>query len=205
MSTDEKKFGDSWNFQTEEQRGKMMEPLTSENCWEKLILIRTICNITRRDLAKVFGCSESTLARIERNITKPTELFMNMLAALVLIGYYKYSKLSNTEKENLSEIISTSGGAVSGIGASIAAVAAAGAVPGLSAAGITSGLAAIGGGMIGGMAVVATLPLATAAAGYGLVKGIKAICENNRLSCTTIDDKFEIRATALESDDDSKS
>jgi hypothetical protein len=52
--------------------------------------------------------------------------------------------------------------AVAGTGGTIALVAAAG-VPGLSAAGITSGLTAIGGTMLGGLLTVALLPAAAAA------------------------------------------
>jgi hypothetical protein len=37
--------------------------------------------------------------------------------------------------------------------------------------------------MLGGLAVVAIIPVAVGAAGYGLVKGIKAICKANKLDC----------------------
>lgn len=49
----------------------------------------------------------------------------------------------------------------------------AGSVGGLSAAGITSGLAAIGGSMLGGIVAVALIPVAAGALGYGAIKGIK--------------------------------
>jgi len=39
---------------------------------------------------------------------------------------------------------------------------------------------------------VAVLPVAVGAAGYGVVKGIKAICEHNNLSCNEVDGRFEI-------------
>jgi hypothetical protein len=52
-------------------------------------------------------------------------------------------------------------GAVAGTGASLALVSAAG-LPGLSAAGITSGLATIGGTMVGGLLVASLLPAAAA-------------------------------------------
>ena len=72
---------------------------------------------------------------------------------------------------------------------------------GLSAAGMTSGLAALGGGtMLGGLAVVATIPVAAGAVGFGLVKGIKAICKANKLSCKEVDEKWEIRRKGLEAD-----
>ncbi|ACS79494.1 helix-turn-helix domain-containing protein [Maridesulfovibrio salexigens] len=185
-------FENAWEFESGEQRDKMLESLTAENCGEKLLLVRDVSNLTRRELAKVIGCSESTLSRIERGVSKPTNEFLSRLLALVTIGYYKYSQLSEAEKEKISETIGTSGGVLAGVGGAIAAIGAAGVVPGLSAAGITSGLAAIGGSMLGGVAVVAAIPIATGAAGYALVKGIKAICDSNRLSCTAVDDKYEI-------------
>jgi hypothetical protein len=50
-------------------------------------------------------------------------------------------------------------------------------VPGLGAAGVTSGLAAVGsvvgGGMVAGLAVTAAAPLAVGAAAYGLYKWLK--------------------------------
>lgn len=187
-------FENAWKFESPEQKEKMLEPLTSENCGEKLLLVREVSNLTRRELAQVIGCSESTLSRIERGVSVPTKDFLARLIALVTIGYYKYSQLTEADKEKISETLGTSGGVLAGVGGAIAAISASGVVPGLSAAGITSGLAAIGGSMLGGLAVVAVIPVATAAAGYGLVKGIKAICESNRLSCTAIDDKYEIRA-----------
>ena len=95
---------------------------------------------------------------------------------------------------NLNSTSITAGGTVAGVGGSIAAIGAAGAVSGFSAAGITSGLAAIGGGaMLTGIGVVAAVPVATGLLGYGLVKGIKAICKANNLSCTEVNERWEIR------------
>ncbi|CDS47972.1 hypothetical protein [Polaromonas sp. CG9_12] len=56
-----------------------------------------------------------------------------------------------------------------------------GSVAGLGAAGITSGLAAVGslvgGGMAAGLVVTAAAPIAVGALGYGLYKGIKKLRE----------------------------
>lgn len=184
---------ESWKFSCEEEKQKMMEDITEENCGEKLKLIRRVSGMTQRDLATVLGVSESTIKRLETGSTKPTRDFMLMLAALSVIGKEKYSKMSDAEKEKVSEILGSAGSAVTGIGASIAAISSSGAVAGLSAAGITSGLAAIGGGtMLGGIAVIAFVPLAAGAAGYGLVKAIKKICEMNRLNCKEINGRYEI-------------
>lgn len=154
--------------------------------------------MSRRALAKTIGVSESTLRRIEigsssQEGTRPTEDFMNRLRGLCAIGIAKYREMSDAQKEKISEVVAATGGVVAGVGGSIAAIGAAGAVSGFSAAGITSGLAAIGGGaMLTGIAVVGVIPVATGLLGYGLVKGIKAICEANNLSCTEVNERWEI-------------
>lgn len=69
-----------------------------------------------------------------------------------------------------TEAVGTTTGAIAGGAGIIVAVAAAG-ILGLSAAGLTNGLAAVGGGaMLGGLAVVAAALLAIGALGYGLVR-----------------------------------
>ncbi len=184
---------DVWTFENDEEKDRMTEEVTEENCGKKLKLVRQISGMTQRDLAAVLGVSESTVKRLESGSTKPTKEFMLMLAALCIIGKEKYSKMSKAEKEKMSEILASGGSATTGIGASIAAISASGAVTGLSAAGITSGLAAIGGGtMLGGIAVVASVPLVAGIAGYGLVKAVKRICETNRLNCKEVDGRYEI-------------
>ena len=181
-----------WEFDSEEQKDAMMESLTQENCGKKLHLIRDVSGMSRRDLARVIGVAESTIYRLETGKTLPTMDFMLRLSALVAIGHARFSKMSTSEKEKISEYIGTTGGIAAGVGGAIGAISASGAVAGLSAAGITSGLAAIGGTMLGGIAVVATIPLAAGFAGYGLVKGIKAICEANRLDCKEVDGHWEL-------------
>lgn len=120
---------------------------------------------------------------------------MNRLRALQVIGFAKFQKMTEAEKNHAAEFVAAGTGVGAGIGASIAAISAAGAVEGLSAAGITSGLAAIGGTMLAGIAVVATLPLAAGVLGYGIVKGIRKICENDELSCKKVNDRWEIVIT----------
>ena len=56
--------------------------------------------------------------------------------------------------------------------------------------------------MLGGLAVVATIPLAAGAAGYGLVKGIKEICKANRLNCKEVDGHWEIAPKAADGNED---
>lgn len=183
----------------EEQKAKLEEPVTKENCGKKLILIKDVLGISRRHLAKIIGVSEATLRRLEigpdsEEGTLPTKDFMNRLRALCVIGIAKYSKLSDAKKEKISEAVGTAGGVVAGVGGSIAAIGAAGSVSGFSAAGITSGLAAVGGGtMLAGAGVIALIPVATGLLGFGLVKGIKKLCEANKLSSKEKDGKWEIR------------
>jgi DNA-binding XRE family transcriptional regulator len=181
-----------WEYANNQQRVAMEEPITLDNCGEKLFLVREVSSISRLELAKILGTAESTIFRLETGRTRPTQDVINRLKGLVLIGYHKYSKMSAAEKNNIAEAIGASGGFAAGIGGAIGAVSTAG-YAGLSAAGITSGLAAIGGGsMLGGLAVIAAIPAAVGLAGYGLVKGIKAICDANKLRCQEVDGQYEI-------------
>lgn len=170
------------------------EEITQENCGEKIKQIRKFSVITRANLAKVIGCSESVIARLEQKNTLATEDFINRLRALSVIGYHKFSHFTEAEKqEYVSEVIGATGGGVLGVGGAIAAISASGATAGLSAAGVASGLAAIGmGSMVAGIAVVAVIPCVAGLAGYGLIKGIKAIATANHLSIKEIDNRWEI-------------
>ena len=186
-----------WANANEEQRRKLLEEeFTKSNCGEKLKLVRDISEISRRELAQKMGASEATIRRVETRQSEPTGEFMNRVRALCVIGISKFGKLSESEKEKVSDSLGVTGGVVAGIGGALGAVSVSGAVGGLSAAGMTSGLAALGGGaMLTGIGVVAAIPIATGLAGLGLVKGIKKICEANRLSCQEVNEKWEITTT----------
>jgi len=181
-----------WEFETEQQKEEMLEAITPEDCGKKLKLVREVSGLSRRELARILGVAESTIYRLETEKTLPTTDFMLKLSALVAIGYARFTKMSAKEKEKISEYIGATGGVAAGIGGAIGAISVGGAVGGLSAAGITSGLAALGGGMLGGLAVVAAIPVAAGFAGYGLVKGIKAICKANRLDCKEVEGHWEL-------------
>jgi DNA-binding XRE family transcriptional regulator len=181
-----------WEYANAQQKAAMEELITQDNCGEKLLLVREVSGLSRRELAKVLGTAESTVFRLETGRTRPTRDFINRLKGLVLIGYHKFSKMGTAEKNIVAEAIGASGGFAAGIGGAIGAVSTVG-YAGLSAAGITSGLAAIGGGsLLGGLAVIAAIPGAVGLGGYGLVKGIKAICDANRLNCREVDGRYEI-------------
>ncbi len=119
---------------------------------------------------------------------------MIQVGILIGIGYEKYQKLSDAEKETISEKIGTVSAGVVGFGTITAAISASG-IAGLSAAGITSGLAAIGaivgGGMTAGVAVLAAIPIAAAATGYGIIKGVKYLFSQHKLNSKAIDSKWE--------------
>lgn len=170
-----------------------LEAITAENCGEKLKLVRESLMMTRRDLAKTVGCSEATISRIEAKKTKPTSDFMNRLFGLVVIGQERYKSLSKEGRDKLVAQVAALGGTGIGLGAGISAISAGGAVAGLSAAGVASGLATIGGSVAAGAVLVASIPVAVGFASFGLVKGIKAICEANKLNCEEVDGRFEIK------------
>src|SRR5207248_4251364 len=115
-----------------------------------------------------------------------TAKFMKQTGIIIAIGMEKYEKLSNAEKEHISEMIGTGGATVFGFGGITAAVSASGTVAGLSATGISSGLAAIGslvgGGMAAGVAVAAAIPIAAEAAGYGIIKGVRFLFSRRELN-----------------------
>jgi hypothetical protein len=105
------------------------------------------------------------------------------------MGHHKFAKMSDSQK---NEIISSIGGVAAGIAGAIGTASVAG-VAGLSAAGITSGLAVIGGTLLAGLGgVVVAIPAAIGFGGYGLLKGIKAICDANELDCQDVDGRYEI-------------
>lgn len=115
---------------------------------------------------------------------------------MISIGFDKYKKLSNSEKEKIPENIGTIGGGLLGFGSITAAISASGIV-GLSAAGITSGLSAIGaivgGGMVAGVISVAFIPILAGAVGYKMVKGIKNLISNKKLLNDKLDDYWEFK------------
>jgi transcriptional regulator with XRE-family HTH domain len=187
------------NEDNKETRIDWTEEVTKENCGEKLRKIRAITGMSRRDLAERLGCSIATIARIEsRNEntkSEPTNAFMDTLRALCIIGHERYSNMSEEERNKVLEYSTAGGGAGGGLGAAIASVSVAGSVPGLSAAGIASGLAAIGGSLLGGLAVVAALPVAGGALGFGVARAIKKLVKANKLYTKTLDNRFEIYAS----------
>ncbi len=169
--------------------------ITPENCRLLLAAYMEKNKIGSPRISEAIGCSHTTLARILAGTSKPTDEFIKQVGILIGIGYERYKKLSDAEKKTISEKIGTISGGVVGFGTITAAISASGAVAGLSAAGITSGLAAIGavvgGGMTAGVAVLAAVPIAVGAAGYGIIKGVKYLLSQHKLNNEAIEPKWE--------------
>ena len=136
-----------------------------------------------------------TLTRIILEKTLASDEMIIQTGLMMQIGYKQYSKLSDAEKEKFSETIGAVGGGVLGFASIAGAISVLG-TAGLSAAGITSGLAAlgaiVGGGMVAGVTVAAALPLGVAAAGYGVVKMVKSKAGDIKVNMKNIDSKWEI-------------
>ena len=113
------------------------------------------------------------------------------------LGFKRFSKLSRAEREKLSGALGTVGGGTIGFASITATVSSLGTVTGLSAAGISSGLTALGGfvsgGMAAGVAVAAAIPAAAAVVGYGIIKGIKGLIRWHKLNKKERDSAWEIR------------
>jgi hypothetical protein len=150
--------------------------------------------LTVRDAARAVGCPEASLLRILDGKTFPAEELLKQSAVMFEIGFARYTKLTAAEKESISEKIGTASAGAFGFATITAAVSALG-VPGLSAAGISSGLAVlgsvVGGGMIVGVSVAAAIPIAAGAAGYAVIKGIKYLISESQLNSTEIDPRWE--------------
>jgi len=125
------------------------------------------------------------------------EVSIENVAKSIGCSYKEYKKLSKADKERISESIGAVGGSILGFGTISAAISSSGTIIGLSAAGITSGLSAIGtlvgGGMVAGITAIAVIPLAFGAAGYGIMKGIKTLITYSKINDKEINDYWEIR------------
>lgn len=157
-----------------------------------------------RSAAAAIGCSEATMNRllgkeVHRLLKKPslpTDEMLKQAGMIMAIGYIRYSKLSRAEKQKISETIGTVVGGTVGLASISTAIAGLGSVAGLSAAGITSGLAAmggiVGGGMAAGVVVAAVIPAVVGAVGFGLGTGVKQVWKQTALSSTNFNAYWEM-------------
>ncbi len=172
----------------------MMNQLTPDN--SRLLLAAFIeeNDLNVRQVAKTIGCTEATLIRILAARSLPSDEMIKQIGIMIELGFVSYSKLSNAQKERISESIGTVSSGVFGF-ASITAVVSSLGVSGLSAAGITSGLATLGavvsGGMAAGIMVAAAIPIAAGATGYAIIKGVKYLASEWQLNVTDIDEHWE--------------
>ncbi len=169
----------------------MDEALTPENCGARLMALRLAAGLSRHAAAKKIGLSEQTIARLETKEMRPTERFMNGLRELERRGLsdgfrLDYENLGNTAEKRL--VVATG---AAGVPAAVTLVAGLG-YSGVSAAGLTSGLAALGGTMIVGVAAVAVIPLGFGAAGYLGLKGYKQLKQRRVRNSEKIDARFEM-------------
>jgi hypothetical protein len=149
-----------------------------------------------RRIARAIKCSEATLERLLIAATQPSDEMLRQGAFLIELGFDRYSRLSSAEREKLSAALGTIGGGAIGFGSVTAAVGAMGSVAGLSAAGISSGLAAmgalVGGGMAVGVAVAAAIPIAAAGIGYGIIRAVKYFVSEAQLDARAHDPRWEL-------------
>ena len=108
-----------WEYENEEQKQAMEEVITSENCGKKLKLVREVSGLSRKELADILGCSETTIFRLETDKSKATEEFIYRLRALTVIGYHKFKTLSDAEKAMLGETLGAAGGVATGVAGSL--------------------------------------------------------------------------------------
>jgi len=173
-----------------------MNKITKDNFGEILSGWMKINNLNPTRVAEVIDCSKYTIVRLQRKDSLPTAEMIKQTGLLIEIGYKRYSKLSKSEKEKFSEALGTVSGAGLGF-ASITAVVSTLGTAGLSGAGIMSGLAAVGayvgGGAAVGITAVAIIPVATAAVGYSVIKGVKRIAKNYKTNIKDINPIWEIQ------------
>ena len=170
--------------------------INEQNCRLLLAAFMEDNDVTAPRVCRAVGCSTASLGRILAFSSLPTAEFMKQIGIMIGIGMDRYETLTQAEKERISEMIGTGGATAFGFGGITAAVSASGAVAGLSAAGISSGLAAIGGlvggGMAAGVAVAAAIPLAAGAAGYAIIKGVKFLFSRHELNSPDVNSRWEL-------------
>ena len=174
-----------------------MAAITRDNCHELLAQFIEDNSLSVSEIAQAIGCSEATIRRILERLSLPSDEMLKQVAAMVAISFPRYTTLSQAEKAHISDAIGAIGGGVLGFGTLGTVISSLGTVSGLSAAGITSGLAAmgaaIGGGMVAGVAIAAAIPLTAGVVGYRMMlrtaKEWVAEWEQER---TDFDEKWEI-------------
>jgi len=171
----------------------MPKSVTHENCGDILRKIRQMFgSMSVAELAKILGVSRSTVMRIEAGQTYPSDELLNRLKALQIIGISKFRTLSEKGKDRFSQLIEEIGEDPEMFSKTISSRM----VKELTPFGILAGIGAIAGAsLIISKSVVSSIPILSSLAGYGLVKGLKAILQANGLECTENDGRWEITKT----------
>jgi len=140
------------------------------------------------ELAKTLGVSRSTVMRIEAGKTLPSEELLNRLKAIQLIGISKFRELSQKDRDHFAIFMNGIGENADDFSNDKTTM-----VKVLTPSGILAGLGTIASASLNmSTSVVSAVPVFSSLAGYGLVKGLKAILEANDLNCIEKDGVWEI-------------
>ncbi len=169
---------------------KMPEMVNRDNCGEVLKGIRRkFGSMSMAELAKTLGVSRSTVMRIEAGQTLPSEEVLNRLKAIQLIGISKFLELSQKDREQFALFMNGMGENSDDFSNNMTTHM----VKALTPSGILAGLGTIAGASLNmATPVVSGVPVLSSLAGYGLVKGLKAVLEANHLNCVEKKGVWEI-------------
>jgi DNA-binding XRE family transcriptional regulator len=168
----------------------MLESVTRENCGKILKMLRKkFGSMSLQDLAKVLGVSRSTIMRIEDGRTLPSDEFLNRLKALQLIGTAKFRMLSEKHKTHFTQLVEEIGEDPEMISKAMNK----NMLKKLTPVGILAGLGTLGGAtLVASAGAISSVPILSGLAGYGIVKGLKAVLDANNLKATEVDGRWEI-------------
>ena len=169
---------------------EMPKSVTRKNCGSVLRELRQrFGSMSVAELAKALGVSRSTVMRIEAGQTIPSDDLINRLKAIQLIGISKFRALSEIDSTRFLGFIEEIGENPEIFSEAITKRM----VKELTPAGILAGLGTIASASLNlSTSVISSIPVLASLAGYGLVKGLKAILEANNLSCIENEGVWEI-------------
>ena len=170
---------------------KNLPPMVNrDNCGAVLKGIRKkFGSMSMAELAKTLGVSRSTIMRIEAGQTLPSEDLLNRLKAIQLIGISKFLELSDKDKEHFTLFMDGIGESADDFSKNMATHM----VKALTPSGILAGLGTIASASLNvSSSVVSAVPVLSSLAGYGLIKGLRAILDANHLNCIEKEGVWEI-------------
>lgn len=172
---------------------EMLESVTRENCGAVLRKMRQMFgSMSVAELSRMLGVSRSTVMRIEAGRTYPSDELLNRLKAIQIIGISKFRTLSEINKERFSQLIEEIWGDPDMFSEAISRRM----VQELTPVGILAGIGTIAGASLNvSTSTISSIPILSSLAGYGLVKGLKAILEANNLECKENEGRWEITKT----------